>query len=64
MPHSNPTMNRTTWEVGQRVARRNGGELGTVTEHDGQIKVIWDGGRTSYFRHGQAANVQLEEVDE
>jgi hypothetical protein len=41
MPHSNPTMNRTTWEVGQRVARRNGGELGTVTEHDGQIKVIW-----------------------
>jgi hypothetical protein len=64
MSHAIPTASRATWQVGQRVSRKDSGELGTVTEHDGQIKVNWDGGRTSYFRHGQAANVQLEEIDE
>ncbi len=54
--------NRATWCVGQRVARKDTDELGTVVEHDGGIKVKWDDGKTSYYRHGQEANVQLEQV--
>jgi hypothetical protein len=49
---------RTSWCVGQRVSRKDTEELGTVTEIDGKIKVEWDGGSTSYFRHGREANVQ------
>jgi hypothetical protein len=48
---------RSTWRVGQRVARKDSEERGTVTEQDGSIKVKWDGGRTSYFRHADEANV-------
>jgi hypothetical protein len=29
-----------------------------VVEADGHIKIKWDGGATSYFRRGKAANVQ------
>jgi hypothetical protein len=53
---------RATWRVGQRVTRKDSDELGTVTEKDSLIKVRWDCGRTSYFRHGQPANVQVETV--
>ena len=28
-------------------------EAGTVIKVNGSIKVKWDGGRTSYFRHGE-----------
>jgi len=57
-----PDRDRTTWHVGQRVARKNTQELGTVVEHNGSMKVKWDGGRTSYFRHSENANVKLKEA--
>ena len=49
---------RANWRVGQRVSRKNSGELGTVTQTDGTIKVEWDDGKTSYFRHKESANVK------
>jgi flagellar basal body rod protein FlgF len=63
MPNENPaaTASRATWQVGQRVSRRkNSRELGTVIENDGSIKVKWDSGQTSYFRHGEAVNIKLK----
>jgi len=57
-----PGPNRATWRVGQRVSRKNSKELGTVVETDGHIKVQWDNGQTSYYRHGAEANVELEPV--
>jgi hypothetical protein len=63
MSDIHPTANRNTWLIGQRVVRKDSTELGTVTERNGKIKVTWDGGRTSYFRHNQAANVQLEAIE-
>jgi hypothetical protein len=53
------TANRATWLVGQRVSRTDTDELGTVVKINGSIKVKWDDGRTSYFRHGTHANIQL-----
>jgi len=53
------TANRITWQIGQRVSRTDTEELGTVVRINGFIKVKWDGGRTSYFRHGTRANIQL-----
>ena len=35
---------RSAWQVGQRVSRKNHDELGTVVEVNGQVKVRWDGG--------------------
>lgn len=52
---------RSTWPVGLRVMRKNSAERGTVAECDGKIKVKWDSGQTSYFRHSDQANVELEE---
>jgi hypothetical protein len=46
---SDTTLDRTTWQIGQRVARVK----------DPHIKVKWDSGRTSYFRYRQEANVQI-----
>ena len=60
-PKPNPSM-RSTWPVGLRVSRKDSEERGTVVEHDGEIKIRWDDGRTSYFRHGHDANVALKEV--
>jgi hypothetical protein len=54
MPETIPTADRATWKVGQRVSRKDTDELGTVTKINGSVKVEWDGGRTSYFRHWQA----------
>ena len=53
---------RASWRVGQRVTRSvgAGGDLGTVVEMNGNIKVKWDRGATSYFRPGDRANVHLE----
>jgi hypothetical protein len=53
-----PTEDSTTWQVGQRVSRKKSDELGTVVEADGEVKIKWDGGRTSYFRRGVPANVR------
>jgi len=58
------TSSRSTWPVGQRVSRKTTHELGTVIEHDGEIKVKWDGGKTSYYRHGQDADVELAEAEQ
>ena len=49
------------WQAGQRVVRIKGDEEGTIVEADGQIKVKWDRGRTSYYRRGVPANVQLKD---
>jgi uncharacterized cupin superfamily protein len=45
--------------VGQRVSRKDGRELGTVIKINGKIKVKWDSGQTSYYRHGDRANIRL-----
>jgi len=44
-------------------SRKDTEELGTVVEINGsiKIKVTWDGGRTSYFRHGNPGNTQLKQ---
>lgn len=47
-----------TLQVGQRVSRKDSEEQGTVVEADGQIKVNWDSGQTSYFRRGRQGNVR------
>ena len=48
-------------KVGQRVSRKDSDELGAIVEVDGEIKVKWDSGRTSYYRRSVQANVQLIE---
>lgn len=48
-----------TLQVGQRVCRKTSEELGTVAEANGKVKIKWDGGRTSYFRRHELANVRL-----
>ena len=47
------------WQVGRRVARKDGEELGVVVEVDqlGTIKVKWDRG-TSYYRLDRPGNVK------
>jgi len=63
MPQMNPpTTGRAAWRVGQRVWRKDTQELGTVIENNGSIKVKWDAGRTSYFRHSESANIKLKVV--
>jgi hypothetical protein len=52
-----------SFRAGQRVRRKTTEELGTIVEADGDIKVKWDGGRTSYFRRGQKVDVRLKEDD-
>jgi hypothetical protein len=53
----------TTWRVGQRVSRKDSNELGTIVEVDREVKVRWDGGRTSYFRRDVSSNVRLADTD-
>ena len=53
---------RVLWPVGLRVSRKGATGLGTVVEHDGKIKVKWDDGKTSDYRHGEEANGQLVQV--
>ena len=61
MNRTKPGKDAALLKRGQRVRRKNADESGTVIEADGEIKVKWDGGRTSYFRRDQQANVRLEE---
>jgi hypothetical protein len=49
------------WQPGRRVARKDSDEEGTIVEADGEIKVKWDHGRTSYYRRGVPANVTLKD---
>jgi len=58
---STSTADRATWQVGQRY---RGSTVRTLAAWSDQraIKVRWDAGRTSYFRHGKSANVKLEQV--
>lgn len=50
------------WRLGQRVARKNSDELGTVVEVDRDlVKVKWDRGRTSYYRPYRPGNVKIAE---
>ena len=50
----------TNHPAGTDAALLDSDECGTVTEADGQIKVKWDGGQTSYFRRDEQANVRLK----
>lgn len=52
-----------TLKTGQRVSRIDSEELGTVVEADGEIKVKWDSGRTSYFHRGERVNVRLSDLE-
>src|SRR4051794_16283906 len=45
-PH--PGVDAAKLRAGQRVVRKTTDELGTVIEANDEIKVKWDGGRTSY----------------
>ena len=55
-----PEVDRSGWKVGQRVARKIGGELGVVAEVKlGVVKVKWDQGKTSYYQPGVPGNVKL-----
>ncbi|MGE9008167.1 hypothetical protein ACO2JO_06270 [Leptospira interrogans] len=54
-------INMTDLQVGQRVAREDSGEQGTIVEADGEIKVKWDSGRTSYYRRKKPAKIELVE---
>jgi len=56
-----PTADRDTWRIGQRVSRIDSEDLGTVVQTNGSIKVKWDAGSTSYFRHGEPANIKLDQ---
>jgi hypothetical protein len=62
-PNAPPASNRHTWRAGQRVKRKDSDQLGTVIEVGSEIKVRWDNGQTSYFRHGQRANVELKPLE-
>jgi len=61
MNRTKPGKDAALLKRGQRVRRKNADESGTVIEADGEIKVKWDGGRTSYFRRDRQANVRLKE---
>jgi hypothetical protein len=51
--------NSVRWQVGNRVSRKDSLILGTIVAAAGQIKIKWDGGRTSHFRRDKPANVKL-----
>ncbi len=47
------------WHAGSRVTRKHGDEEGTVVEANDRIKVLSDGGQTSYYLRDKPANVRL-----
>ena len=61
MNQTKPGKDAALLKRGHRVRRKDADESGTVIAADGKIKVKWDGGRTSYFRRDQLANVRLKE---
>jgi hypothetical protein len=46
-------------KAGERVSREGSRDMGTIVEVAREIKVVWDSGRTSYFRN-LPANVILD----
>lgn len=58
------------WRAGQRVSRKDSGELGVIIDavdfdNDRIFKVKWDGGKTIYFfrdRPGNVRQVRAESV--
>ena len=50
----------SAWRIGRRVCRKDSDELGTIVASNGNIKVKWDDGATSYFKRGKPGNVQLK----
>ncbi len=60
-PPQNPAT--ASWRPGRRVSRVDKlehEEGGTIVAANGDIKVKWDNGRTSYYRRNVPANVKLE----
>jgi hypothetical protein len=51
--------NSERWHVGNRVSRKDCAALGTIVDAGDQLKILWDGGRTSHFRRDRPANVKL-----
>lgn len=50
------------WECGVRVSRTDKTdqhELGTIIGANGQIKVRWDSGQTSYYHRSKLTNLSL-----
>jgi len=60
-PMAKATSDPANWHVGQRVARTDSDHSGTIVEADGEIKVKWDDGRTSYYRRKVPTNIKPEE---
>jgi hypothetical protein len=58
MPKIPTAEDRSNWLAGLRVTRKDSEELGTVVKVNGNIKVKWDSGQTSYFQHGEPSNVR------
>ncbi len=54
---------RTIWHVGVRITRNCGKDAGTIVAANGEVKVKWDSGRTSYYRRKNLANIELETRD-
>jgi hypothetical protein len=50
MTKRKPRRDAAFLERGQRVERKDTDESGTVTKANGEVKVKWDGGKTSYYR--------------
>jgi hypothetical protein len=57
-----PVSSRKTWPVGQRVTRKTSDAEGTVADTANPIKVSWDDGATSYYRHSTDADVKAREL--
>jgi hypothetical protein len=53
---------RIKWRTGERVFRKDTEEQGTISEANNQIKVKWDGGKTSYYHRKTPANLQLIKI--
>jgi hypothetical protein len=53
----------TLLRVGQRGCRKDSETEGTVVEADGEIKVNWDDGSTSYFKRGMTGNVRVKPLN-
>jgi len=54
-------LDRTGWRLGARVTREDGQDSGTIVEVNGEIKVKWDSGRTSYYRRKNPAKIRMGE---
>jgi hypothetical protein len=55
-------LDRGMWRAGVRVIRNDTERSGTIVKADGEIKVKWDDGRTSYYRRTVPTDIRLEEA--